>query len=200
MYFWPGMFNDIKPMISACRPCSLNESSLPKNLRSTFPPSFHLGPPMAHIGIHLFNFSGKSHLVCVDRWSGYPMFEALGSTSTASIIKTLQSWFNILGWPRFIRSHRGPQFCGEFLSFCEKFGIKHELASPYNPRSNGLAESGVKIVNLCFRNAWGRERTFSEFSISGEICRNSTATPLLSLCWGGFSSCCFPSRPVIFSL
>ena len=44
MYFWPGMFNDIKQMISASRPCSLNASSLPKNPRSTLPPSSHLGP------------------------------------------------------------------------------------------------------------------------------------------------------------
>ena len=30
--------------------------------------------------------------------------------------------------------------------FCTENGIQHELSAPYNPRSNGLAESGVKIV------------------------------------------------------
>ena len=44
-YFWQGMFNNIKQMISSCRPCSLNASSLPKNPRSTLLPSAHLGPP-----------------------------------------------------------------------------------------------------------------------------------------------------------
>ena len=142
MYFWPGMFNDIKQMISACSPCSLNASSLTKNLRSTLPPLSHLGPPMAHVGFDLFDFSGKSHLICVNRCSGYPMFAALNYTSPTSITKTLQSLFNILGWPRSIRSDGGPQFCGEFLSFCEKFGIKHKLASPYNK----IIETGNKIT------------------------------------------------------
>ena len=117
MYFWPGMFNNIKQMISACRPYSLNASSLPKNPRSTLPPSSHLEPPVAHVGVDLFDFSGQNHLVCVDRWSCYPMFAALSSTSTASIIKTLQSWFNVLGWPRTIRSDVDHSFVENFLLF-----------------------------------------------------------------------------------
>ena len=40
----------------------------------------------------------------------------------------------------------GPQFRSEFSQFCEQNGIRHELASPYNPRANGLAESVVKVV------------------------------------------------------
>ena len=83
------------------------------------------------------------------------MFAALSYTSTASLIKTLQSWFNVLGWPRSIRSDRGPQFRGEFSTLREKFGIKHDFASPYNPRSNGLAESGVKIVTNMLQKCMG---------------------------------------------
>ena len=58
----------------------------------------------------------------------------------------LIGWFHVLGWPRSIRSDGGPQFRGEFSIFCEKSNIKLELSAPYNPRSNGLAESAVKIV------------------------------------------------------
>ena len=31
LYFWPGMFNDVKQLISACGPCAKNAVSLPKN-------------------------------------------------------------------------------------------------------------------------------------------------------------------------
>ena len=51
-----------------------------------------------------------------------------------------------MGWPSIVRTDGGPQFRNEFVQFCEQNGIKHELASPYNPRANGLAESGVKVV------------------------------------------------------
>ena len=86
------------------------------------------------------------------------MFTALNSTSTASITKTLQSWFNVLGWPRSIRSDGGPQFHGEFLTFCDKFGIKHDLASPYN----GLAESGVKIVQNMLHRCMGKGKDIQQ--------------------------------------
>ena len=37
---------------------------------------------------------------------------------------------------------------GPFRDWCDKNNIKHELAAPYNPKSNGLAESAVKNVKL----------------------------------------------------
>ena len=140
------MFNDMKQLILACGPCAKNAVSLPKNPRSTAPPSAHFGPPVACVGIYLFDFGGKSHLVCVDRWSGYPPFLQLSSTTTAAVINTLKTWFKVLGWPRVIRSDGFPQFRGEFSEFCKNFRISHEVSSPYNPRAKGLAESGVKIV------------------------------------------------------
>ena len=87
-----GMYNDVIQLISACGPCMKNAVSLPKNPRSTAPPYAHSGPPMACVGVNLFDFGGKSHLVCVDRWSGYPLFFQLSSTLTAAVINTLKTW------------------------------------------------------------------------------------------------------------
>ena len=74
------------------------------------------------------------------------MFSTLSSTTTSAVIGILKTSFDLLGWPQSICSDGGPQFCGEFVKFCEDNGICHELSAPYNPRSNRLAESGVKIV------------------------------------------------------
>ena len=63
-----------------------------------------------------------------------------------------------MGWPQSIRSDGGPQFRGEFGSFCEDNGIRHELSAPYNPRSNWLAESGVKIVKSILIKCLGEGR------------------------------------------
>ena len=126
---------------------------LPANSMTTSPPSCHFGFPMQHVGLDLFSFGGKSFLICVDHWSGYPLFHALRSLSLESIIKVLTSWFNTLGWPSSIRSDRGPQFCGDFPKFCLKYHIQHELSSPYNPKSNGLAEAGVKSVKNILRKS-----------------------------------------------
>ena len=74
------------------------------------------------------------------------MFTPLSSLTSQAIVGHLRNWFNVLGWPQSIRSDGGPQFRGDFVKFCCDNGIKHELSAPYNPRSNGMAESGVKIT------------------------------------------------------
>ena len=85
MYFWPGMFNDIKQMFSQCRPCNIHRPSQPKNPQISNLPSSYLGPPMGHVGVDLFDFGGKHHLVCVDQWSGFPMFTQLSSLTSQAI-------------------------------------------------------------------------------------------------------------------
>ena len=94
---------------------------------------------MVQIGLDLFDFAGKKHILCVDKWSGFPLFKRLQTQSTKAVTDILESWFNVLGWPSSIRSDGGPQFCGPFRDWCQKNNIKHELSAPYNPNSNGLA-------------------------------------------------------------
>ena len=64
----------------------------------------------------------------------------------ATVIGQLSDWFTEVGWPTAIRTDGGPQFRTEFSQFCDRHGIKHELSSPYNPESNGLAEAAVKNI------------------------------------------------------
>ena len=54
---------------------------------------------MAHVGLDLLDYAGKKHLVCVDKWSGFPLYKIQNSTTTQSIINVMETWFNILGWP-----------------------------------------------------------------------------------------------------
>ena len=101
---------------------------------------------MAHVGVDLFEFAGKQFLICVDKWSGFPVYKQLNTVTTRAVISALEDWFNILGWPSTIRSDGGPQFLGPFKAWCENNNILHELSSPYNPKGNGLAEAAVKNV------------------------------------------------------
>ena len=76
-------------------------------------------------------------------WVATPM---VNTNEIVLVIKTLSTWFNLFGWPSSIRSDGGPQFRGEFSRFCASHAIRHEVSTPYNPKSNGLAEAGVKSV------------------------------------------------------
>ena len=98
LYFWPGMSNDIRQMLSACTECARVLPSQPANPLSTAPPSSHFGFPMQHVGLDLFSFGGMDYLICVDHWTGYPLYQLLCSTTSDSVTRCLSSWFNLLGW------------------------------------------------------------------------------------------------------
>lgn len=54
---------------------------------------------MQHIGLDLFRFGGKHYLICMDHWSGHPLFCLLRSLSSDAIIAKLTTWFNLLAGP-----------------------------------------------------------------------------------------------------
>ena len=87
LYFWPGMLNDVKQLVEGCLRCLKYRPSQPVNKKTTPAPSSYLGPPIGHIGVDLYDFGGCKFLVCVDQWSGYPVFKKLKSTTTSSILQ-----------------------------------------------------------------------------------------------------------------
>jgi hypothetical protein len=160
LYYWPGMWNDIRQVISQCTVCAKFGSSQQDNPRTTPPPSTYMGAPMKQIGLDLFDFGGKQYLACVDQWSGYLLVHRLSTLTASAIVKILSTWFNAFGWPQSIRSDGGPQFLGDFKRFCRDNEISHEQSAPYNPKSNGLAESGVKAAKKLLSKA---KETNSDF-------------------------------------
>ena len=109
-----------------------------KNLRRSSPASCSFNPSTTS-GKHTYPMQA----VGTDL-SGYLCTEKLRRTDTESVIKQLTHWFQLLDWPETIRSDSGPQYRREFDEFCEENDVKHELSSPYNPQSNGLAEAAEK--------------------------------------------------------
>ena len=142
LYFWPTMNNDIKNVVSSCSACRARLPSLPSTpLQLTTASS-----PMSQVGTDLFEIRGQHWLVMVDRFSGFVWCHRLAKTNTTAVTNRLRSWFVDFGFPARIRSDGGPQFRGDFNAFCEENGIVHELTSPYNSQSNGLAEAAVKNI------------------------------------------------------
>ena len=138
------MRSDIKSFIEACIPCQESRPSLARQkLLAPSLPSEAM-QPMRCVAVDLFSAAGNDWLAMVDRYSGYAWASKLTSTTTRQVLSCLETWFTDFGWPLFIRSDNGPQFRSEFGYFCTSHGITHELSSPYNPESNGLAEAAVK--------------------------------------------------------
>lgn len=143
-YYWPGMNNDIKAMISKCTSCQTLLPSLPKEPLI----GSEAETPMHKVSVDLFENAGHHYLIMVDRFSGYPFYTLLRSLNTESVTKHLTAWFQEYGYPTVIRSDGGPQFRHSFNEFCKENAITHELTAPYNSQSNGLAEAAVKSIKF----------------------------------------------------
>ena len=109
--------------------------------------------PMHSVAVDLFSSGGKDYLVMVDRYSNFIWVKLLQSTTTEAITNTLSSWFLDFGYPFTIISDNGPQFRADFKSFCANNHILHSTSSPYNPHSNGLAESAVKSAKYLLQKS-----------------------------------------------
>ena len=80
----------------------------------------------------------------VDQFSVFPMVARLPTSNTATVLRILLEWFQMLGFPEKIISDGGPQFRSAFKTFCKDHAIHHDPSSAYHAQGNGLAESAVK--------------------------------------------------------
>ena len=159
LYYWPGMSSDVKNITETCEECNRCRASLPKQVNQE--QSKALGP-MTHVATDLFDFKGSDYLVLVDRYSGFFFVERLKKTTTADVTKKLRDWFLEHGFPTVIRSDGGPQYRSNFDSFCTSYNITHETTSPYNPQSNGLAESAVKNAKYLLKKCTNEGSSYRE--------------------------------------
>ena len=158
LYYWRGMSSDIKNLVHNCDIC---RPFLPSQAQEPIIPGISATGPMTDLGSDLFQIGHNYYLVVVDRYSGFPFVEKLTSLSTATIIKILEGYFNLFGWPERIRSDNGPQYRSEFDDFCSKHSIIHENSSPHFPQSNGLAESCVKNMKFLMKKCNENQKEFS---------------------------------------
>ena len=155
-YFWPGMNNDVKTLVSSCPICTEYLPSQPQEKRR---PSLATSP-MQMVSLDLFDALGHQHLAMVDRCTGYLWHFQLRSVSTDAIIRRLDEWFLIFGYPSTIRTDNGPQFRQPFKDYCAQHDIEHETSSPYNPQSNGHAEAAVRDIKHLYLKCKSAKENF----------------------------------------
>ena len=156
LYWWPGISNEIKQMISQCETCAVFK---PSQQRETLQQS-SASRPMEAISTDLAQEFGKHFLITVDRYSGYPFVDELKRLDTSAVTDELEDKFLDYGNPNAIRSDDGPQFRSEFNEYCDERDITHELSSAHNPTSNGHAERAVRSMKDLLRKCGGDMKKF----------------------------------------
>ena len=110
--------------------------------------------PWSRVGSDLFSLHSKDYIVLVDYYSDFVEVDLLKNTNSSVVIKFLNAQFSRHGIPDVLVTDNGPQFIsGEFSEFATHWEFQHVTSSPYHPKSNGKAESAVKIVESLIKKA-----------------------------------------------
>ncbi len=122
--------------------------------------------PGETIAADLFNCDGKEYLVITDKFSGWPeVWDFIRGVSSTDVQKAFMKWFMTMGVPNRLTSDHGPQFVSsDFAQFCQEWGIKHDLASPYHHHANAHGEATVNsIKSIVKKTCPGKTTSCKEF-------------------------------------
>ena len=152
-FHWPSLFKDAHTMCKECDKCQ----RLGKISRR------HMMPLNPILVVDLFNVWGidfmgpfpSSHgylyiLVGVDYLSKWVEAVPCRAADHKVVLKFLkENIFSRFGVPKAIISYGGSYFCNKpFEILLTKYGVKHKVATPYNPQTSGQVNSNQKDWSL----------------------------------------------------
>ncbi|KAG7302947.1 hypothetical protein JYU34_012942 [Plutella xylostella] len=151
-FYWPGMSADIDLFVARCDVCAALRPSPPRAPLAPWP-----FPPRAWHRVHLDflgPINGKTYLIIVDAYSKWvELFDVSSGYSSRVVIDKLCEVMSRFGLFHTICSDNGSSFVSEmFKQFCSQNGILLVTSPPYNPSSNGQAESYVKIIKRAIKS------------------------------------------------
>ena len=155
--YWPNMRVDIVKMRASCSLCNIIAPSNPSP-----PPHPVINPayPFSDICADFFEYSGKSYLATVDRYSNWLSLFQLAHDNSANVIKTFRELCCCWGVPKTITTDGASVFTSaEMTDWLSRWGIQHRLSSSYYPRANKRAEVAVKSTKRLIMDNLGPNGT-----------------------------------------
>ena len=140
--WWPGVGADIGRVRENCLRCRQNAPSQQPAPPKELPvPAY----PFQLISSDYFSYSGKTYLVVVDRYSGWPTVLRCREDSADELIRQLRNLFCVHGVPEELASDGASVYvAAKTRAFLELWGVRHRMSSAYHPHSNLRAETCEK--------------------------------------------------------
>src|SRR6266542_3395767 len=149
-YYWPKMKDDIKSYIQTYDQCQKRRKITDENELH----SIRIKEPFYQWGIDIVgpltetSRGNKYIVVAIDYFTKYPEARVLTNANAKSVANFIYE--NIIcrhGCPRRIISDRGMHFNNQVIEkLLERFRIRHNLSTPYHPKTNGLVKRFNKTL------------------------------------------------------
>ena len=162
-FWWPTMFKDAQEFVSKCDSCQRKGNI---NRRNEMPQNPILEVEIFDVwGIDFMgpfpsSYGNKYILVAVDYVSKW--VEAIASpTNDAKVVLKLFKTiiFPRFGVPRVVISDGGKHFINKvFENLLKKHGVKHKVATPYNPQTSGQVEISNREIKTILEKTVGITR------------------------------------------
>jgi len=143
-YNWKGMLKDIETYVKSCDQCQ--RRGKPQGKNELHP--IRVKEPFYQIGIDIVgplpitNRGNKYIVVAIDYFTKWPEARAIPEATGSEVSKFIYE--DIIcrhGCPQKILTDRGSHFNNQLIEgLTNKFKIKHNLSTPYHPKTNGLVE------------------------------------------------------------
>lgn len=151
LYYWPGMNNQIKEMIMACKVCEkFKRNNQKEPLVQEQIPDY----PFHFVSMDIFEYAGHDFIAIFDAYSNFLSSAKLNNKTSGHVINVISRIFNTIGFPSRIKCDNSPFNSAEFAKFANDFNIKFVHSSPRYPQSNGLAEKGVAIAKNILKRCY----------------------------------------------
>src|SRR6266508_3267303 len=149
-YYWPKMKDDIKSYIQTCDQYQRRGKTVNKNELH----SIRIKEPFYQWGIDIVgpltktSRENKYIVIAIDYFTKYHEAKALANANARNVANFLYE--DIIcrhGCSRKIISDRGIHFNNQVIeNLLERFKIRHNLSTPYHPKTNGLVERFNKTL------------------------------------------------------
>ena len=149
--FWLRMQSDIQETCLSCGICSQYHAERP-----TEPMLSHKIPSRlwSKRSVNLFALDGKLYLMMVDHYSDCFELKSLSNVTGSTVIRAMKETLRAIEYPTLvlvIMAHSSNVMSSH--GFARDYGFTLVKTSPYHSRSNGKAESAVKIARSILKKS-----------------------------------------------
>lgn len=194
VYFWQGMYANIKQLVASCQSCLEFRAHKPKALADLQKLPTPTGPMICvHLDIsgpYKQTYNGNKFIVLyVDSFSKWPEAFPVPNITSDTIADTLAEFICRHGCPRYVVTDRGKQLLSEAIEkVYKKLDIKHTKTTAYHPSSNAKVERLHSSISGCLahlvnelHNDWDSKLKFALLAIRSAVHASTDETPFFIL-------------------